>query len=32
VIASVENLRRPKAVIFDGSVHLGGDDPAVPGL
>jgi imidazolonepropionase-like amidohydrolase len=32
VIASVENLRRAKAVIFDGSVHLGGDDPAVPGL
>lgn len=32
VLATVANLRRPKAVVFDGVVHAGGDDPAVPGL
>ncbi|MDI1336893.1 MAG: amidohydrolase family protein [Lacunisphaera sp.] len=32
VLGSVANLRRPKAVIFDGQVLTTGDDPAVPGL
>jgi imidazolonepropionase-like amidohydrolase len=32
VLHDVGNLRRPKAVIFDGVVHTGGDDPGVPGL
>jgi imidazolonepropionase-like amidohydrolase len=32
VLGSVENLRRPKAVVFDGLVHTHGDDPALPGL
>lgn len=32
VLTDVAHLRRPKAVIFDGAVHTGGDDPAAPGL
>lgn len=32
VLASVANLRRPRAVVFDGVVHAGDDNPAVPGL
>ena len=32
VLHDVGNLRRPKAVIFDGVVHTGGDDPVVSGL
>lgn len=32
VLGSVANLRQPKAVVFDGMVHPGGDDPAAPGL
>lgn len=32
VLGTVAKLRRPKAVVFDGVVHPGGDDPTVPGL
>jgi imidazolonepropionase-like amidohydrolase len=32
VLASVANLRRTRAVVFDGVVHAGDDNPAVPGL
>lgn len=32
VLASVRHLRAPLITVFDGAVHSGGDDPAVPGL
>lgn len=32
VLESVRHLRAPLITVFDGAVHSGGDDPAVPGL
>lgn len=32
VLAGVAQLRCPKVVVFDGAVHLAGDDPKLPGL
>jgi imidazolonepropionase-like amidohydrolase len=32
VLASVRHLRTPLAVVFDGAVHTGGDDPSRAGL
>ena len=32
VLATVAQLRLPKVVVFDGAIHLAGDDPKLPGL